>query len=352
LTEQRWPRIVATVAVVALLVGCSPTVTPTPTLAPTPTRAAATPTSTPRVFARKDIVAGFIETGWPDEWHLQNVSSMMETAVADRITIEPYDPGGELVNQIAAFHRFDADPKVNVIVLDPVQAAGYDDVLREARAAGKVVVIEDRRIDADPSLYATYVGSDFVAQGRKAAAAMCDLLGNSAPKNVAEIGGTDYAAAEADRTAGFRQGMAACGMDIPAGLSKMDSPDASQSGAALSTWLKQTKDIQGVFAHSEEEATGAIAAIAAAGLKPGTDIQIVVGEVIVNCHSGGLKYLITGEVGAEIEYNPLLGPQVFDGALAALNGEATLPKWIPAEEGQFFASQGAGALVLCPSHKY
>ena len=33
--------------------------------------------------------------------------------------------------------------------------------------------------------------------------------------------------------------------------------------------------------------------------------------------------------------NPLIAPQVYEAALAALNGE-TLPKWIPSIEGVFY----------------
>ena len=57
-----------------------------------------------------------------------------------------------------------------------------------------------------------------------------------------------------------------------------------------------------------------------------------------------LKYLITGEIGAEIEYNPLPAPQVYDAAVKALNGDHSLPKSINSQEGMFLASQGAGAL--------
>jgi len=36
-----------------------------------------------------------------------------------------------------------------------------------------------------------------------------------------------------------------------------------------------------------------------------------------------------------VECNTLLAPQVYEAALAALNGEA-LPKWIPSQESVFY----------------
>jgi hypothetical protein len=47
-----------------------------------------------------------------------------------------------------------------------------------------VVVLEDRRIDAPEDLYATYIGSDFAEEGRKAAVEICKLLEGSEKKNV------------------------------------------------------------------------------------------------------------------------------------------------------------------------
>ena len=41
-------------------------------------------------------------------------------------------------------------------------------------------------------------------------------------------------------------------------------------------------------------------------------------------------------VNTVVECNPLLAPQVYEAALKALNGE-TLPKWVPSQEGVFYA---------------
>ena len=70
-----------------------------------------------------------------------------------------------------------------------LETTGWDDVLKEAQAAGKVVVIEDRRIDASDTLFATYIGSDFAEEGRKSAEEMCKLLESSEKKNVVELVG-------------------------------------------------------------------------------------------------------------------------------------------------------------------
>ena len=117
----------------------------------------------------------------------------------------------------------------------------------------------------------------------------------------------------------------------------------------MEAFLKKSKDIQGVFAHNDEEAIGAIQAIKEAGLVPGKDIQVIG----VDATADGFKYLITGELGADIECNPLLAPQVYEAALKAVNGDTSLPKWVPSQEGAFFAAQGPDALqTILDTRKY
>lgn len=344
MTKSRSIRVALTVAVTAAVAACgssvpSPTAAPTATPKPTPV---VTPAPTARRYAYKDMVVGFVQAGSASPWRVANASSFTDTATAEGIALKVHDSQGSYQDQIAAFAQFDKDPAVNVIVLDPVVGTGYDDALKAAAAAGKVVVVEDQTIDSAPSLYATFVGADRVAEGQKAATAMCDLLRNfaAAKHNVAEIAGAVGAEATIDRGQGFRRGMTACGITIPTGFSQNSDWGVPTSKGIMSLFLKKSRNIQGVFAHNDEEAIGAIQAIKAAGLKPGRDIMVVG----IDATTDGFKALITGELGADIEYNPLLGPQVFDAALRALNGDALLPKWIKAQEGQYLSLQGAGAL--------
>ncbi len=94
--------------------------------------------------------------------------------------------------------------------------------------------------------------------------------------------------------------------------------------------LKETKDIQGVFAQNDEMALGAIEAIKAAGLRPGVDIKIV----SIDATAGAFKAMLAGELNVSVECTPLLATQVYEAAVKALNGEE-LPKWIPTREGVY-----------------
>jgi galactofuranose transport system substrate-binding protein len=294
-----------------------------------------------------DMTVGFIQTGSESGWRAANTSSFKETATQLGVTLKFYDAQNKIENQVSAFHQFNQDPSVSVIVLAALDVTGYDDVLAEAKANGKIVILEDRRIDAAPTNYYTYIGSDFIEEGHKSAAALCDLLKNSAKKNVVEISGAVGASAAIDRAKGFREKMGDCGMTIT--QSQTGNWGVPESKAVMEAFLKQSTDIQAVFAHNDEEAIGAIQAIEEAGLKPGVDI-FVLG---LDATADGFKYLISGELSADIECNPLLAPQVYEAALKAMNGDATLPTWVPSQEGEFFSAQGADALnAILATRKY
>jgi ABC-type sugar transport system substrate-binding protein len=303
---------------------------------------AATPTPAAKVYTYKDMVVGFIQTGSEGGWRAANTASYKETADQLGITLKFYDAQNKLENQVSAFRNFIQDKEVNVIILAALETTGWDDVLKEAKAAGKIVVLEDRRIDAADTLYVTYIGSDFVEEGRKAAAEMCKLLEGSAKKNVVELVGNVGSSAAKDRGQGFREKMGECGIAIT--QSQTANWDSTQGKAVMEAWLKQSTDIQGVFAQNDEMGLGAAQAIKEAGLKPGVDIKILT----VDATAGAFKAMIAGDINTVVECNPLLAPQVYEAALKALNGES-LPKWVPSQEGVFYQKDAAAML---PTRKY
>ncbi|MGZ6045394.1 MAG: substrate-binding domain-containing protein [Isosphaeraceae bacterium] len=302
----------------------------------------------------KDMTVGFIQTGSESGWRAANTSSFKETATADGITLKFYDSQNKIENQITAFNNFVQDPAVNVIVLAAVGTTGYEDSLKAAKAAHKVVVIEDRRIEADASLYYTYIGSDFNKEGHKSAAAMCDLLkaAGKTTANIIEIGGDQAASAAIDRHKGFGEALADCTAVKMTVLDFQNAPgwDPVQGKAIMEAFLKKYPGkIDAVYGHNDELAIAGIQAAEAAGLKAGKDVQFVG----VDATADGFKYLITGQLGADIECNPLLAPQVYKAALDGLNGVTGQAAWVPSEEGQFFAAQGAGALQsILDTRKY
>ena len=178
---------------------------------------------------------------------------------------------------------------------------------------------------------------------------MCKLLEGSTSKNVVEIGGDQGASAAIDRGKGFKEKMTACGITLLASQYAAGW-DPTVGKSIMEAYLtKYPGQINGVFGHNDELAIAGIQASKAAGLKPGENIHFVGVDATAN----GFKYLISGELGADIECNPLLAPQVFKAALDGLNGVTGTPKWVPSQESQFFASQGAAELQkILDTRKY
>lgn len=289
-----------------------------------------------------DLVVGFIQTGSEGGWRAANTASFNETAEQLGLTLKFFDAQNKFENQISAFRNFIQDPDVNVIVLSALEAAGWDEVLQEAKDAGKLVVLQDRRIDASEDLYVTFIGADFVEEGRKAGTEMCKLLEGSATKNVVELVGNVGSSAAIDRGVGFRETAAECGIVIT--QSQTGNWSATEGKAVMEAWLQVSTDIDGVFAQNDEMGIGAAQAINEAGLDAGTDIFIIT----VDATAGAFHAMIAGDLNTVIECNPLLAPQVYEAALKALNGE-TLPKWIPSQEGVFYAED---AETILPTRKY
>ncbi len=341
-------RLAISSVALILVAGCSSSGASTAPSAAAPTAApsVAAPTAAPSTAAApltyKDLTVGFIQTGSEGGWRAANTQSFKEEATKLGLTLKFYDAQNKFENQITAFRNFIADKDVDVIILAALEAAGWDQVLQEAKAAGKTVVIQDRRIDSKPDLYATYIGSDFVLEGRNSAKEMCTLLEGSTKKNVVELVGNVGSSPAIDRGKGFREAMADCGITVT--KSQTANWSATEGKDVMAAFLKDSKDIQGVFGQNDEMGLGAAQALKDAGLKPGIDVKIVT----VDATKGAFDAMIAGDINVAVECNPLLAPQVYEAALKAVNGE-DLPEWVPSIEGIFRQATAAQDL---PTRKY
>lgn len=119
-------------------------------------------------WAQKPIVLGFSQVGAESEWRTANTESIKSAAKEAGIELKFSDAQQKQENQIKAIRSFIAQ-RVDVIAFSPVVESGWEPVLREAKAAKIPVVLTDRAVNTkDPSLYVTFMGSDFVEEGRKA----------------------------------------------------------------------------------------------------------------------------------------------------------------------------------------
>ena len=331
------PRLLVAPVVLMLFVflGCSPRV-----VSDIPLEGMGTAQTKPeKRYA--DLIIGYAQIGAESEWRAANTLSIKDTAEALGVELRFLDAQQKQENQILAIRKFIIQ-KVDVIGISPIVETGWEDVFQEAQAAGIPIILVDRRADVPEDLYVTYLGSDFLDEGRKAAQIMVELTNGQA--NVVELVGTIGSAPANDRYAGFRDILKAYpGMKIIASESG-DFTRARGEEVMRSFLQEYGGKITAVYAHNDDMALGAIEAIENYGLKPGEDIKIV----SVDAARGAFEAMIAGKLNATVECNPLLGPQFFELALKVVNGEP-VPKWVPSIESVFFPENAAEIL---PTRKY
>jgi galactofuranose transport system substrate-binding protein len=303
------------------------------------------PASIPPAMAGKTsyqgLVVGFAQIGAESEWRIANTVSMRETADELGVELKFADGLQRQENQIKALRTFVA-MKVDVIGISPVVETGWESAFREVRDAGIPLILVDRRADVPDDLYATYLGSDFVEEGRNSARVLAQMMHGNA--NIVELVGTLGSAPANDRYKGFREILADYpGMRIIASESG-DFTRAKGKEVMEDLLLRYGSEMNAVFAHNDDMALGAIQAMEEHGLRPGVDIKIV----SVDSIRDAFQAMAQGKLNATVECNPLLGPQFYDLALKVVNGQP-VPKWVPSKESVFLADT---ALHVLPTRKY
>jgi len=212
-------------------------------------------------------------------------------------------------------------------------------VLREIKAAGIPVVLSDRAVKvSDPSLYVTFIGSDFVEEGRRAGEWLAKKTGGTAV--IAELVGTPGSAPAIDRKKGFEEVLAKNpGMKIV--KSQSGNFTRAEGKQVMEAFLKSpdARQLTALFAHNDDMALGAIQAIEEAGLKPGKDIIII----SIDGVKGAFEAMVAGKLNCTVECNPQIGPQLFDLITKVAAGQK-VPARVAVKEGVFDETQAAAEL--------
>ncbi|CAG0927613.1 ABC transporter periplasmic-binding protein YtfQ [Thermoflexales bacterium] len=327
---------VIVLVILSVLAGCAQPAAPA---TPAQPAAPAQPATTAKTY--KDMTLCYPQLGAESDWRTANTASFKETAAQLGIKQLVFsDAQQKQENQISAV-RACIQQGVDVIALPPVVEDGWDAVLTEAKNANIPVIIVDRSVSADKSLYASHIGSDMVLEGERAAEEFNKMLPDGGA--VLELSGTTGSGAAVGRAKGFRN-------KLNANIKILDTQTGNFTRAeavpVMQAFLKKYKpgtDFQGIFIHNDDMGIGAIEALKAAGVKPG-DLKIV----SVDGTRGGFQAMVDGWFQADVECNPLLGPQVFEMALKLMNGEA-IDREVLTNETVYYPDNAA---ELLPSRKY
>jgi ABC-type sugar transport system substrate-binding protein len=295
---------------------------------------AAAPPPTPRL-----LVVGFSQIGAESAWRTANTKSIKDEAAKRGVTLKFSDAQGDQENQVRALRSF-IQQRVDVIAVAPKTEDGWQAVLEEAKKAGIPVILTDRVVKVDdPSLYVTFIGSDFVEEGRRAAEWLAKKTDGKA--QIAELQGTPGAAPAIDRKKGFEEGIAKY-PEMKIIKSQSGNFERGKGKEVMEAFLRSPEGpkITALYAHNDDMALGAIQAIEAAGKKPGKDVLVV----SIDGVRDAFQAMLDGKLNCSVECNPLLGPQLFDTIEKVKRGE-TVPKHIKTAEGVFEQSQVTAEVI-------
>jgi galactofuranose transport system substrate-binding protein len=290
------------------------------------------------------LTLGFAQVGAESGWRTANTKSIQDSAAAAGVNLKFSDGQQKQENQIKAIRSY-IQQKVDVIAFSPVVTTGWDTVLQEAKRANIPVILTDRAVDTpDQTLYKTFLGSDFVAEGKKAGDW---LVGQektaSGPVNIVQLEGTTGSAPAIDRTKGFAASIAA-NPNLKVVASQTGDFTRSGGKQVMEAFLKSQPKIDVVYAQNDDMGLGAIEAIQAAGKVPGKDIKIITVDAVKD----GMQALADGKINFIVECSPLLGPQLMDLAKKVKDGQ-TVPTRVLTEETTF---DQAAAQAALPERKY
>ena len=259
------------------------------------------------------ITVGFSQVGAESDWRTANTESMKSTFSEENGYELIFDDAQQKQeNQLTAIRNF-IQQEVDYILLAPVTETGWDTVLQEAKDADIPVIIVDRMVDvSDDSLYTTWIGTDSLLEGRKAAEwlnAYTTAKGIDAKDvNIVDIQGTIGSTAQIGRSKGLEEGVDNYGWNLLAQQSGEFTQAKGQE--VMESMLKQYDNINVVNCENDNEAFGAIDAIEAAGKTVGSDIAN--GEIMVmsfDTTNAGLTDTLAGKIACDVECNPLHGPR-------------------------------------------
>ena len=283
----------------------------------------------PKLKEKKTYKVGFSQTESNNPWRLAETESVKSEAAKRGWQLVYTDAAGSAAKQVADVNSMIAQ-QVDVILLAPREEKPLVPAVMAAKKAGIPVILLDRRVDpvAKPGRdYLTFIGSDFVEEGKRAADWLAKATNGKA--TIIELEGTTGSSPANDRKKGFDDEIKQH-PDMKIVASQTGDFARDKGRQVAETLLQAHPDATAIYAHNDEMALGAIAALEAAGKKPGKDIIVV----SIDGEKDGVQAIVDGKMGVSVECNPRLGTKAFEAIEAYVKGEK-IPEWIKSDDHLF-----------------
>lgn len=233
--------------------------------------------------------------------------------------------------QIAAAQKFIQDG-VDYLLLSAADTAGWDTVLTDAQEAGTQVILFDRTIDADESLYAASIVSDMEKEGETAVNWLKDQ--GLEEYNIIHIQGVMGSAAQKGRSGALDDMAAAEGWNIV--TQQTAEWNAEKAQQIVQSVIDSGEAFNVIYAENDDMAKGAVAALDKANISHGVDKDVVIMGFDTN--KWALEELLKGNWNYDGQCNPYQASYIADVIEKLENGEEITEKTIVMEEKGFDAT--------------
>ena len=233
--------------------------------------------------------------------------------------------------QIAAAQNF-IQAGVDYLLISAADVSGWDTVLKDAQTAGIQVILYDRTIHADESLYVASVVSDMAKEG-ETAVTWLESQGLDSYK-IIHIQGVMGSAAQVGRTGALDEKVAS---DenwtlVTQQTANWDEETAKQIVESI---IASGEEFNVIYAENDNMARGAVSALDDAGISHGVD-----GDVIImgfDCNKWALEEVLKGTWNYDGQCNPFQADYIDEIIQKLQAGETITEKVIYLEEKGFDA---------------
>lgn len=232
--------------------------------------------------------------------------------------------------QIAYAQKFIQDG-VDYLLLSAADTAGWDGVLKDAKNAGVKVILFDRTIDADPSLYEASVVSDMAKEGETAVNWLKSQ--NLSEYNIIHLQGVMGTAAQKGRSGALTDTAKAMGWNIV--KQQTAEWNAEKAQQIVQSAIDAGEKFNVIYAENDDMAKGAVAALDKANISHGVGKDVII--MGFDCNKWALEELLNKNWNYDGQCNPFQSSYIVDIINKIEKGETITEKTIIMDEKGFDA---------------
>ena len=233
--------------------------------------------------------------------------------------------------QLAAAQQFITDG-VDYLLISAAETTGWDSVLQSAKETGVKVILFDRMIDCDESLYEAAIVSDMANEGKLAVEWL--LAQKLDAYNVIHIQGAMSSAAQIGRTGALDEQFAAGTMKKI--VQQTATWDEAKAKEIVESVINSGEDFNVIYAENDGMAKGAVAALDEAGITHGAKGKVIV--MGFDCNKWALREVLAGNWNYDGQCSPFQAQKISEMIQTLQAGGTLETKLVINEERGFDAA--------------